>query len=711
MEGARLRNSMSLSFFSGGINHLKVTQVSSCRMLNLVKTNHAYMCIDEQLKSLISEPFGFHHLTHTSASQFRSLNNTSKDDLVTEFSAIRAGQKPVAELKGIQAEDLHFRNFSSEDLTERDDPVVIDDEVVSRGATSPSPPRTARNARTVENFSRPVSRMQKAATSPSITPPPRISSRQVVSDIPEPTSQMMDEILGLNAPPTLPDFVYSTPEDVIGRTFSIDQIGLAGAFLDDDDSHAVTTADDSSNITSASVINSYLSDLEDVPEEDETPVWHGNVEQTSLPHSLDHDGPSPAVSISNSPARQSYHKYILAKETSLSLSGPLGSPTLPRFHLSVGEPLGLQAEEQLKRLSVSEDFPPSWDEDIDYCYEHAAESDCNFDWRRNSSKLARGSVTEQTLGNSEKLMEGNAKLPLRSLLHALEINNSVPGTPDLDPGSAFSALTTGTHEAVTPLTAGGASVDFLSNEQQVTQGDYFKPIGPQLLQPAFGKDVVHDAIYEELIVAGEDPDDCPFSLYAPHESQSMGFPTSPRNSYSPLSKCNSEESIILSRAASIVRKHRSSASSASVPELIPSRESTIRESLGSIEHGSFEALTPVSPISRPTSLLRHRRTKSPAAEVMMNLRSPRSSDSIETTEIPYPLILPAHDRAKSASAVHVDTLMTAIQPCGPPFAVRMQSPPSLKERGKRSRASYSLFPLAATAVTATTTPTPTSPRS
>jgi hypothetical protein len=649
----------------------------------------------EQLKNLISEPFGFHHLTHTSAAQFRSLNNTSKDDLVTEFSAIRAGQRPVAELKGIQAEDLQFRNFSCEDLT------VVDGEAVS-GAPSPASPRTMRDARAIENFSRPVSRMQKATTSPSITPPQRIS-RQIVSDIPEPTSQMMDEILGLNTPPTLPEFVYSTPDDVIGRTLSIDQIG---AFLNDA-SHAVTTIDD--NITSASVINSYLSDLEDVPEEDETPVWHGN----SDPHSLDHDGPSPAVSISNSPARQSWHKYARTKETSFSSSGALGSPTLPRFHLAVGEPPGLQVEEHLKRLSVNqgslfEDFPPSWDEDIDYCYEHAAESDCNFDWRRNSVKLARRSMID---GGIEQLTEGNSKLlPPRGLLHPLETNNSAPATPDLDPGSAFSALT-GTHEVVTPLSTEGASVDFLTNEQQAEQGDFFEPIGPQLLQPAFGKDVVHDAIYEELIVAGDDSDDRPFSIYAPHRSQSMDFLASPRSSYSPLSKCNSEESVLLSRAASIVRKHRSSASSTSVPELIPSRESTIRESLGSIEHSNFEALTPVSPISRPTSLLRHRQT--PVSEVMttLNLRSPRSSHGIEATDMPYPLISPAHDRAKSASALPIDTLMTGIQPCGPPFAVRLQSTPSIKGRGKRSRASYSLFPTAAAAVTATSTPTTPSPRS
>ncbi|RDA87260.1 hypothetical protein CP532_1322 [Ophiocordyceps camponoti-leonardi (nom. inval.)] len=47
-------------------------------------------------------------------------------------------------------------------------------------------------------------------------------------------------------------------------------------------------------------------------------------------------------------------------------------------------------------------FRGSWEDDIDYCYEHEAEADCNFPWDRPSLETARGSNDEATWGSNRE---------------------------------------------------------------------------------------------------------------------------------------------------------------------------------------------------------------------------------------------------------------------------------------------------------------------
>jgi hypothetical protein len=666
------------------------------------------VAIDEQLKRIISEPFDFHHLTHTSPAHFEALDNAH--DLVTEFSAIRASQKPVTELKGIRAEDIEFYNFSSEDLTDTT-------RSGSRcNAQSPPPPGSlsspntppkspsAKEARVAENFSRPVSRLNKPLPStPSIIPPPRLSSRQAVSDIPEPTSQVIDEILGLNQPPTMPDFAYSFIDDGVDETSSLEQINLADVFHPDV-GHAFTADDDAKPISTAALINSYLSDLEDVPEEDETNMGHGTTMIDSRPstsQSLPGQDSIPATVTSDPPAKEQRQSSAVPQR--LSFSEALMSPTLPQFNLTLGKSPGSQAEDGTKRHSRSkravdcEDFLASWDEDIDYCYEHAAESNCNFDWHRNSleiPKVAMAGVSATAPEVQAQLEQADAQRPLspRSLF-PLRTTASAPATPDLDPGSAQSVLTR-SHEAITPLSEGDAAVDIFAAPHHISaHDDYFEPVDSELLSAAIAKDMDRDAMYEEFL-AGDDDADRRFAFYQQRRSQSSGdLPVSPRSSYSPISKYNSQESVILSRAASIVRKHRSSTSTASVPELVPSanssRENTIRGSMGSVEQGTFVLIPDSIRQGLPSY---HRQTKSLVPDLGSSscLRATRSSGSIDVIDVPSSLASPSHDRTKSVSALEFETSRRIQRAEGLPFAARMQSA-SLAQR-RKSRASYSLFP-------------------
>lgn len=132
---------------------------------------------------------------------------------------------------------------------------------------------------------------------------------------------------------------------------------------------------------------------------------------------------------------------------------------------------------------------------------------------------------------------------------------------------------------------------------------------------------------------------------------------------------------MLSRAASIVRKHRSSVSTASVPELVHSLSSS-RELMPT-------DLSAAEILARPASSSLHRQTKSLAeAHLLMHADSSASLASAETAP-------PAsHDRSKSTSSEveSEDVVAMAVMPALP--AVPMKNP----NRKKSRTTSYSLFP-------------------
>ncbi|KAF2457190.1 hypothetical protein BDY21DRAFT_364100 [Lineolata rhizophorae] len=102
------------------------------------------------LKSQISAPFDFQHLTHTQHSQFPELDRTSQYELVAEFWAVRASQSARRDLRGIKAKDLYFENFSPEALAQQDgnDHASQDKRPSSEHSSPPSGPTTPNARRT-----------------------------------------------------------------------------------------------------------------------------------------------------------------------------------------------------------------------------------------------------------------------------------------------------------------------------------------------------------------------------------------------------------------------------------------------------------------------------------------------------------------------------------------------------------------------------------
>lgn len=90
----------------------------------------------------------------------------------------------------------------------------------------------------------------------------------------------------------------------------------------------------------------------------------------------------------------------------------------------------------------------SWEDDIDYCYEHAAEADCDYEWDRPSLDISRdfGSTAPMEYPYHRKKLSCD---PSASMLTPAQLD-----IPSLSPVSLNSATTA--HEAITPtgMTAG-----------------------------------------------------------------------------------------------------------------------------------------------------------------------------------------------------------------------------------------------------------------
>ncbi|KAI9037357.1 uncharacterized protein KD926_000564 [Aspergillus affinis] len=660
----------------------------------------------DNLKSLISDPFDFHHLTHTSQSQFQTLDKAGENDLVTEFSAIRASQRPVTGLKGIRAEDLHFRDFSTEDLTNCGT-VVADDRPdpasppISPGATSPSsatarsprdikPPR---ESRVFENFSRPVPRYPRAG---STTPPPKTSPRLAASpEISEPAPRAIDEILGLSSPPTYPEHVYSHDDDDARLGSHLSSMNLE-AMLPMVSGYAISTGPSKDTAGPARApsmsFTNLSSDLDDVPEEEEAAAAAAATHWHDSPASHAESAISPFSAVSNgtesaSVARPKSDLSInVAEELSRKFSEALGSPTLPQYRLGsvVSQDGHTAGEAPQRRPSIQpepmyETIYESWDADIDYCYEHAAESNSNFDWARNSlDEQRRGGIgIPVTTSDIDSPFEDEA----RGVLPPVRLSCTLP-TPIVE--SSPSGSLPGSHH---PMSSGPVGYE---GELIVPprNGEFFQPVGSAILSSPFGKHVTQDTLYEEYLSADTESDRH-FSFCSQGVIQPMEHPVSPRSSFSPISKCNSQESLILSRAASVVRKHRSSVSTTSVPELVHSlansRDLSMADQLASGEQSMPSASPSLSNLGRPDSSSHHRQTKSLAREIENQFFYRTDNASRESAELPPSIGPSIKDRAKSTSEVEAAPLVAQA-------AAKAELPLKGAQRKKGRTTSYSLFP-------------------
>lgn len=592
-------------------------------------------------------------------------------------------------------------------------------------SSSQSPPRASRS---VENFSRPVSRAPptKPSFSPSIIPPPRSSSKFAGSPAtPEPTCQNVEALLG-------PDH-HAYPQTEIKSPRQ--PMELAPNFSDDEAGQACTTEDNSARALRSPL--NHTPELADVPEEDES-SWRNSAAPPASPPRNNLNFSFPAGFSRSSSRRPQFNKSLTSPATFLHVSAggeEMQSPTIPSERQShppsAQSPAPEAGERHNKEQSAADE---SWEDDIDYCYEHAAESTSNFDWQRTSfeeeseareERLATLTIHPSSLvANSttadDPAVEEQKSVPFVAELHPPSTSASGQSTPDLQPVSAVSSSSTSQpNSASSPAKPEDDSFkpaaypSSLSSPNE-SRDNLQKPASIQVLAAPFDEHVSSDpTTYEDLIsnaasaaAAQDDTENTHhFPFYPthshPHPQPSDDPSRSSRGSGSPISKCNSQESVILSRAASIARKHRSSTSTTSVPELVHSSNcsrETVDRDQNQHQHqhqnrerdrdnnsnsvaGTSEPSRPFSP--RPPVSATHWRSKTLTKE-------PLSASGCGGGEAATAPATPTHDRAKSASVLESQDASTSSKTLKAAAAGRGGGGAT-----PRKTRTYSLFPVAA----------------
>lgn len=373
---------------------------------------------EKDKKLQISGPYNFQHVTHTNKESVTDLNQR---------------------LRSIQADDdLHFSNFSSEAL-----PVMHQDPSAGFHVEDNTEPRTRINLDRphIKQKKSPPRRLiprTKSQEQLSRVPPPRPPRSPVEYSFPAPRLDAAERPLsssGLQQPKPFvlsPTWIHEPPATATGAFFNMPH-HHERAVDSHRFSHAVTTPDDAAWPLSPNV----MTPLPDVPEEEET-----------------HGGPrhSCRVSIvSNSSSLRGSVSVPLLRQMSQSQGHKRppsnASDTLGRFDL-VAAQRALRTALDDDDSSVCDALRESWEDDIDYCYDHAAEADCDYAWERPSCDMIREN-DQDTVGNG----------PMRTQMGNLLSVGQFDPPPALSPASQTSNGFE--HEAVTPtVTAASITSNF-----------------------------------------------------------------------------------------------------------------------------------------------------------------------------------------------------------------------------------------------------------
>ena len=537
-------------------------------------------------KHLISGPFNFQHVTHTRQDHLPNLERASRMQLASEFSAVRDSQSPThGELKGIHAADLHFENFSSEaldDVSKQAGPAPKSPKsprqrsVLRKSITPPQPQRMINYAKSHDNLRSAPPRPPRSPLSHAcpVAPPARTSSRtaSVLFDTFDPLATTTIERpytssgfrrpapFNLPSPPPPPTSWTEHQERNSGRPLS----------------HAVTTPGDEAWPLTASLTGNF--ELADVKEEDED-VGSRKSRVSIASSELRMSQSVPAL------RRLSYEQAndFLENRISTTLGrSPSGETVVPRkMPLSPG-------------FHIVHD---SWEADIDYCYEHEVEANCDYQWDRCSAEEERVSLTDEAPQAPQAELQQQPILELHlqdeeRIYHGRFRPSLLTPTPfDLPELSPMSnASSTISSYPQTPS-------NFLrpSHARSPSHASSFKEshgfhLSPTLLIPAdFQLQMEQDEIYHEQyntlpgsasIFVQESyqhsisPVDEGTSSTASYRSSNFSRGSARSSSSTRMSGANSRGSqdsvMLLGRAGNLSAEHRSVGSASSLPDLIPS---------------------------------------------------------------------------------------------------------------------------------------------
>lgn len=297
-------------------------------------------------KYQISGPYDFQHVSHSSKENLAEANR-------------RGGLPGLSRARPRTATDVSTKSgrLSSQAL---DKPLPTPppsqqgfEPTSPRNSIQLSPPRLSRF---VSNDSQ---------TSP-IPPPPRTSSRiSVRHDRTDSFSPTTIEKRRINSGYQSPPFVLPPTDGSWSPPFSHASNGHSEPRIvgSDEKSYPFTTIDDA-----AWPLTSSMTSLPEVPEEEE---YHLTTirSRTSVI--------SNRTSLRGSISVPHLRRVSLNQATQRPPSN--ASDTLGRFDLLAAQRAMREYDEEMDQDDAIED---NWEDDIDYCYDHAAEADCDFAWER-----------------------------------------------------------------------------------------------------------------------------------------------------------------------------------------------------------------------------------------------------------------------------------------------------------------------------------------
>ncbi|KAF6241855.1 hypothetical protein HO173_000567 [Letharia columbiana] len=674
------------------------------------------------LRLNISEPFNFHHVTHTQPHHVQQLERANPNDLVSEFSALRASQASQPGLRGIKAKDIQREDLPRDALLPdspsqpRDGtaglPSFRTSRIQDRTQDSPydatSPVRAFEHSRSSDNFSQPSAACHTAQSSP-VSPSRHLTPDFFTFHHETPFDTMFEPQNSIGSP---------EPSDYPIGTWNDGIYDLASP-------HAVTTDDcaDWNRQVPFSMVKTELAPVEEDDETDEKrssflactqrPVSFNSGLRNSVPAAehLQSGWAHPMPPAEESPSGWSArllpveadvfdslqrHSMAPAKTSEPSIEDPLDDiPARPRLsrHISVGP----------------NDMEAFWDiasDAINCSYALGAEGDSHFDWHRSS--IHEDDITAPTVDDIQTAAVDTASAsPNRKpqpaspspSRHAAKRSSSVYSSspPSLLPVQTFPS-------SLDPPSAGSTESSFSSIPEAVTPDEatesalatrfsagnckeWCRPT--YVVADDFESQTVQDDLYHQIYTT-DYPQDATFHLHNVGRIDGSTISNSPRSSRSLISKSNSQESFWCTQAASNARRPRNAGSVGSLPELMSSKNS--RERIDPAvdqltDNSTFLNLSDSPSESQQTLMAQRRRSPNLAKDAAQNIMLSKA----KTAEEPVPLLPVSRDRAIS------DVSLPAQDPSMPPpfqpaAGRRMRSGSSASSLNARgSRGSYNVI--------------------
>ncbi|KAL2164522.1 hypothetical protein VTH06DRAFT_3738 [Thermothelomyces fergusii] len=380
---------------------------------------------ESQRKLNISGPYNFQHVAHTKRT----------DALVFEHDSRypRGHEGP----KGARADEMHFAGFSSESLPlDAEDALAAAAPYELRQTTSLT--RRASVVKKRSSARRFLSRSQSQEQLRMGVPPPRPPRSPVDQSAPGPI-----------VPSRVPSRMFNRHE----RFDSIDRPRTSASFRNQQQQrHADPCSPPATShgyTLDMDVIHEHVSFAAAMVPLDEAnwplPCPSSNASQNTLPRVPEEEEHLPghcrqrsrASVVSNSSLRGSQSVPMLRGSAARRKGGSGrrtsdASDTLGRFEL-------LAAQQALRKALIeNQDVLPreDWEDDIDYCYDHEAEANCDYEWSRPSLETCRDGETATPVDDHERGGEASMLTPAQFEM------------PALSPVSQVSSPTS--QEAITP---------------------------------------------------------------------------------------------------------------------------------------------------------------------------------------------------------------------------------------------------------------------